>query len=124
MALVLFFSYRKQLYTSISSLLCVFLLTYRTWVAKPKSLARFYLAFIICLIPVLVIYAILTSFAITWYDLKFITGIRMGAIPIENILFFLSLFLMNVGIYDYLKYWKTVETPLEIIQEKELENKD
>ncbi|MCX6188484.1 MAG: lycopene cyclase domain-containing protein, partial [Bacteroidetes bacterium] len=98
-----FFFFLKQLYTSVTMLLCAFLLSYRSWVARPKSLSRFYMSYFILLIPVLTIYGILTSIGALWYDPQQIIGLKIGAIPVENILYFLALFLMNVGLYDDFK---------------------
>ncbi len=101
--LFLFFIFRKQLYTSIVSLVCAFLLTIRAWVSRPKSLSRFYLAYFISLVPVLIIYFTLIALGVLWYDPAQILGIKIINVPVENILYFLALFLMNVAIYDYLK---------------------
>ncbi len=106
LTIVLFFVFRKQLYTSVTMLLCAFLLSYRAWVAQPKSLSRFYLSYLFVLIPVLMIYGILTSIGALWYDPKQIIGLKLAAIPVENMLYFFALFLMNVGIYDGFKHRK------------------
>ncbi len=103
---VFFFAFRQKLFTSVTALLCLVTLTYRMWIASPKSLSRFYLAYLIGFIPVVFYYSLLTSRGILWHDPKQIIGIQMGVIPVEHSLYFLALFLMNVGIYDYFKVRK------------------
>jgi lycopene cyclase domain-containing protein len=109
LSLVLFFAFPKYLYTSLTSLVCIFLLLIHSWIAGPKSLSRFYLAFFICLIPFLIINGILTRLPVISYDARYIIGIKLYTVPIESILYFLALFLMNVVIYEYFKRRKELK---------------
>ncbi len=102
-SLLLFFAYPKHLFTAIISLLTSFLLICHSWISRTKSLSIFYLVFFTCLAPYIIIKFILISMSVIWYDPMGITGIKIFLVPVEEILYFLSLFLMNIGIFEYAK---------------------
>lgn len=113
--------FRKELITALGALLCAFFLGYRSWVGKPKSMARFYLAFATAQLPIFLAYIALTATGTLWFSDPQIVGIKLGPLPIDIILYELALFLLNVGIFDLLVLWKApntqVEFPDEIVTE-------
>lgn len=77
------------------------------WIAKPSFLGRFYLSFLVTLLPFFVVNGILTgSFIlqpVVWYNSNEILGIRIGTIPIEDIFYGMLLLLINVWLFEGLQ---------------------
>lgn len=84
----------------------VFLLIHAL-VWKKKYLGRFFVAYLLHLIPFLIVNGILTGTLvdepIVWYNNQENLAIRIGTIPIEDTIYALLLLLMNVTIYERLK---------------------
>lgn len=70
---------------------------------KYHFLGRFYLAYLVHLIPFLLVNGILTYLPIVWYNNEENFGIRIGTIPVEDTVYSLLLLLMNVTIFEYLR---------------------
>jgi lycopene cyclase domain-containing protein len=70
--------------------------------ASDQYLFRFFVAYFICLIPFFIVNGVLTTIPVVIYnDLENIRT-RIGTIPVEDTLYFMTLFLMNVSLYEYL----------------------
>ena len=78
-----------------------------TLIRKEPVLNRFYISFLIILVPFFLINGILTgSFIpgeVVWYNESEISGYRIGTVPVEDILYGFSLILLNLLIMDLLK---------------------
>ncbi len=70
--------------------------TYKTY------LSRFYLAYFVNIIPFILVNGILTALPVVIYDNTENLATRAYTIPVEDFFYFLSLFLMNINIYEYL----------------------
>jgi lycopene cyclase domain-containing protein len=105
--LVTAFTNISKLYTSVTFILTSGFLLYHIIFLKSSWIGRFYLAFIILLIPFFIINGILTgSFIeeqIVWYDNSMNLSIRIFTIPVEDMVYGFFLILMNVSVYEYLK---------------------
>ena len=99
--------YRELAYTSATCTLAALFLALQLFVIKSKSLGRFYLAYLVLLIPFLVVNGILTGTGITeevvWYNNSENLSVRMLTIPVEDVIYGMLLILMNLTIYEYLK---------------------
>ena len=99
-------SYPK-LYTFFNLLFAAIVLISHLILFKNRIIGRYYLTYLIILIPFFVVNGILTgSFIdeeVVWYDDTHNLGIRLLTIPIEDLVYAFSLILMNVSIYEYLK---------------------
>lgn len=74
------------------------------WVLyKYQYLGRFYLAYMVHLIPFLIVNSILTSLPVVWYNNEENFGVRIGTIPVEDTIYSLLLLLMNITIFEYLR---------------------
>lgn len=100
---VLSLLYITRLYTFITFSLLYVLLGIMVLFVKPKFLNRFYLAFIVSLIPFYIVNGILTSIPIVLYNNHQNMGIRIGSIPFEDHFYSMALLLMNVGFFEYFK---------------------
>jgi lycopene cyclase domain-containing protein len=91
--IVLLFAYPK-LYTTVNFALFMVLITYSLFVKDP-ILNRFYLTFLVILIPFFIVNVLLTgSFIegeVVWYDNTENLGVRIGSIPIEDIVYAFNL---------------------------------
>ena len=90
-------------YTVTTFVILILTLTAQfTLPGSAEYLFRFYVAYLICLIPFALVNGILTSLPVVSYnDLENI-GFRIYTIPLEDLFYFMILFLMNVSIYEYL----------------------
>lgn len=94
-------------YTGVTFVLtAIFLLLIFLW-SKPEYMGRFYLSFLVILIPFFIVNGVLTGYFIdepvVWYNDAENLGIRIGTIPVEDIVYALLLMLMNVSIADWLE---------------------
>jgi lycopene cyclase domain-containing protein len=94
-------------YTAVNLILTSLLLLYHYFKNKSEYMSRFYISFLVILIPFFVVNGVLTgSFIeepIVWYDNRENLGLRMGTIPIEDAIYGMMLILMNITIADYLE---------------------
>lgn len=105
----------NRIYTSFTFIATAIFLLLHLFVFKSEYLGRFYLAYIIIfLMPFLLVNGILTGSFITeevvWYNNAENLGIRVFTIPIEDFIYGMLLFLMNVTIYEaIIKKWPQVK---------------
>ena len=96
-----------RIYTSVTFLAAALFLSLHLLIFKSGYLGRFYLAYlVIYLFPFLLVNGILTgSFLaepVVWYNNAENLSLRIFTIPIEDFVYGLLLFLMNVTIYEKL----------------------
>jgi lycopene cyclase domain-containing protein len=100
-----------RLYTSVTFISLSIFLFFLEWKLKPNYLGRFFLTFIIILIPFFIVNGILTgSFIdeeVVWYDDAENLSVRIGTIPFEDIFYGMLMLLMNVVIFEKLQAGKT-----------------
>jgi lycopene cyclase domain-containing protein len=99
---VLFILYFDRTYTMVVTGFTVIVLLMQ-FVVKSYStyLSMFYLSFIVCLIPFLLVNGILTKLPVVFYDDTENLAFRVFTIPIEDFIYFLALYLMNMNLYKY-----------------------
>ena len=93
-------------YTGITFILIGGFLLMHLLLFKRKILSRFYVMYVVTLIPFFIVNGILTGTGIedqvVWYNDLENLGIRLGTIPIEDTIYGMLLLLMNVSIYEWL----------------------
>ncbi|WP_412984532.1 lycopene cyclase domain-containing protein [Pontimicrobium sp. IMCC45349] len=91
----------SKLYTSINALVAIAVLLY-AMKQHLEMLQKFYLTFLVMLIPFFIVNGVLTgSFIlneVVWYDNTENLGIRMFTIPIEDSIYAFSLILANLSL--------------------------
>lgn len=96
-----------KLYTSVTFILTSVFLMFHILYLKSSWIGRFYFAFIVLLIPFFIINGILTGTfleeQIVWYDDSMNLSLRIGTIPIEDMVYGFFLILMNISIFEFLK---------------------
>jgi lycopene cyclase domain-containing protein len=96
-----------RLYTSVTFISTGAFLFLHRFVFRASYMGRFYLMYFVTLIPFFIVNGLLTgSFIpeeVVFYDNTQNLGIRLGTIPVEDMVYGLLMLLMNVTWYEYLK---------------------
>jgi lycopene cyclase domain-containing protein len=99
--------YVQKWYTGLTFILTALFLLLLVIRVKPRWLGRFYLAYLVSLIPFLLVNGILTgSFIpdqIVWYNNAENLSIRIFTIPVEDSIYMMLLLLMSISVYEH---WK------------------
>jgi len=99
---LLILNYTK-LYTAVTFGLLAVLVILLLYYFKANWLSRFYMAYVISLIPFYIVNGLLTSIPVVLYNDAQNMGVRVGTIPFEDHFYSLALLLMNVGFFEYFK---------------------
>ncbi|MES2872167.1 MAG: lycopene cyclase domain-containing protein [Bacteroidota bacterium] len=99
---IILIAFYVRVYTLITFGLLLVTLTYVEFVQK-ANLGRFYLAFLVSLVPFYIVNGILTSIPIVMYnDVENMT-FRIGTIPFEDHFYSMSMLLINIQLFEYFK---------------------
>jgi lycopene cyclase domain-containing protein len=100
--LVLIF-YHHRLYTRVTFTLLAFLVILLQFIYKVRWLNRFYIAYLVVLIPFYIINGVLTAWPVVMYNNLQNMGLRLGTIPIEDHFYCMALLLMNIAFFEYFR---------------------
>jgi lycopene cyclase domain-containing protein len=92
-----------RLYTSVNSLVLCAVLLGHLLLFRYRVLGRFYLAYLVHLIPFLLVNGVLTAIPIVWYNNAYNLGIRLYTIPVEDTVYSMAMLLLTITIYEWLK---------------------
>lgn len=96
----------NRLYTFVDfTLLGIFLLIHQ-YIIKSAYLSRFYLTWLVCIVPFLIVNGLITGLPIVIYDNLYNLNIRIYTIPIEDLFYGMLNILLVISIYEYLKQRK------------------
>ena len=94
-------------YTAVTFLATASFLLYFILRVKAPFMGRFYLSYLVILIPFLIVNGILTGSLIddpvVWYNDSETLGIRIGTIPVEDAIYAMLLILMNLSMAAWLE---------------------
>jgi lycopene cyclase domain-containing protein len=97
-------------YTSTSFLFLAGFIAFEEYYRKATYISRFYFTYIVILVPFFIVNGILTgSFIeqeVVWYNNDHNLGVRLGTIPIEDMVYGMLLLMMNVGLFTRLSFAK------------------
>lgn len=81
------------------------LLLLSMWVLirKPVYISRFYLAYMVSLIPFYFVNGLLTAIPVVMYNNAQNSGFRVGTIPFEDHFYSLAMLMMNVLLFEYFR---------------------
>ena len=96
-----------NLYTSITFFSVSLLLALNVWIMKNQKLGHFFRAYVVSLIPFVIVNGILTALPVVIYNDAQNLGLRLGTIPIEDSMYLLLLLLMTINMYEWLKIRKS-----------------
>lgn len=102
LSVVMLICWNDRVYTLITFGLLVILAAILLF-SKPPYAGRFYLAYVVSLIPFYIVNGLLTSLPVVLYNDLQNCGIRAGTIPLEDHFYSLSLILMNVMFFEYFR---------------------
>jgi lycopene cyclase domain-containing protein len=96
-----------RLYTQSAAAVMIVLLSINVWVLRSRWMGRFFLAYLVSLIPFVIVNGILTG-AITeepivWYNDAENMGMRFITIPMEDFFYGMDLILLNLMLYEAFK---------------------
>lgn len=100
---VLLLIFYDRVYTLITFGLLVFVLIFAQLIVKTKFLSRFYLAYLVSLIPFYIVNGILTSVPVVIYNDAENMGVRIGFIPFEDHFYLMSMLLINVLLFEHFR---------------------
>lgn len=103
--------YAGKLYTLVTFSLLLVLVFVLQYIINPVWLKRFYMAYVVSLLPFYIVNGILTSIPIVMYNDAENIGKRVGTIPVEDHFYSLALLLMNVAFFEYFKNKKQITNP-------------
>ncbi len=96
-----------RLYTSVTFISTGIFLIFHRFVVKADYMGRFYIMYLVTLIPFFIVNGLLTgSFIpgeVVFYDNTQNLGIRLGTIPVEDMVYGLFMLLMNLTWFEFLR---------------------
>jgi len=95
--------YHGRLYTIVTFGVLLVLMPLLQYIFKVRWINRFYLAYLVALVPFYIVNGILTSIPVVLYNNSENMGKRIGTIPVEDHFYLLILLLMNIGFFEYFK---------------------
>lgn len=104
---LLILNYTK-LYTAVTFGLLAVLLILLLYYFKVDWLNRFYMAYVVSLIPFYIVNGLLTAIPVVLYNDAQNMGVRAGTIPFEDHFYSMALLLMNIGFFEYFKKRKNL----------------
>lgn len=99
----------SQLYTSITFTALALLHLVHMRYFGTRYLGRFYLAYLVHLVPFLLVNGVLTYLPIVWYNDSYNLGIRIVSIPVEDTMYSMLMLLLTISVYESLRQRKTVK---------------
>ena len=107
-------------YTSVNFLIGALTLVVHYLIFKEKYLGRFIFAYLVHLIPLILCNGILTGGLteepVVIYNNAENLGIRIWTIPIEDLIYSMIMFLMNISIFEYLRGRQTISPISRLIK--------
>jgi lycopene cyclase domain-containing protein len=101
-----------RLYTSVTFISTGSFLLFHRFVLRKNYLGRFFMMYFITIIPFFIVNGLLTgSFIpgeVVYYDDTQNLGIRLGTIPVEDLVYGMMMLLMNVTWFEWLKSRKSL----------------
>jgi lycopene cyclase domain-containing protein len=95
--------YYDRVYSLITFGLLAVVLIITEFIVKSTIMSRFYLAYLVSLIPFYLVNGLLTSIPIVMYNDAENMAIRVGTIPLEDHFYSLSMLLINILLFDYFR---------------------
>ena len=100
---VLLVLYYDKVYSLITFGLLLVILLLAQFVFKLKFLSRFYLAYLVSLIPFYIVNGLLTSIPVVMYNNEENMAFRVGTIPFEDHFYSMAMLLLNIMFFEYFR---------------------
>ena len=95
--------YYDRVYTLITFGLLAVVLIFAEFILKSSLLSRFYLAYLVSLIPFYIVNGILTSIPIVMYNDAENMAFRVGTIPLEDHFYSMAMLMLNIMFFEYFR---------------------
>ncbi|GHA54479.1 lycopene cyclase domain-containing protein [Pontibacter akesuensis] len=99
----------SALYTSITFMLLALLHLVHLRLFGTRHLGRFYLAYLVHLVPFLLVNGVLTYLPIVWYNDSYNLGLRIVSIPVEDSMYSMLMLLLTISVYEGIKARKSAK---------------
>ncbi|WP_299820959.1 lycopene cyclase domain-containing protein [uncultured Pontibacter sp.] len=99
----------ERIYTSITFILLALALLVHLKFYGTRYLGRFYLAYLVHLVPFLLVNGVLTYLPIVWYNDAYNLGLRIVSIPVEDTMYSMLMLLVTISIYEGIKQRKAIK---------------
>ena len=100
---VLLFLFFDRVYSLINFSTLIVVLLYTVLTKTSLNMGRFYMAYLVSLLPFYIVNGMLTSIPIVMYNDAENMGFRVGTIPFEDHFYSLSLILINLLFFEYFR---------------------
>ena len=100
-ACTLLYWYNDRLYTAITCLLLTLILGTHLTVIRRRYMSWFYFAYLVSLIPMLIVNGLLTSKPVVFYNDLGNMHLRLGTIPVEDFLYNMAMLAICIGLYEW-----------------------
>jgi lycopene cyclase domain-containing protein len=100
---VLLFLFYDRVYSLITYGLLLVILLIAQFVLRLKFLSRFYLAYLVSLIPFYIVNGLLTSIPVVMYNNEENMAFRVGTIPFEDHFYSMAMLLLNIMFFEYFR---------------------
>ncbi|NEM97337.1 lycopene cyclase domain-containing protein [Pontibacter burrus] len=93
----------ERWYTSVTFMLLAILHLVHLRFFDTRYLGRFYLAYLVHLVPFLLVNGVLTYLPVVWYNNDYNLGLRIVSIPIEDSMYSMLMLLLTISVYEGLR---------------------
>lgn len=93
----------QRWYTSITFMLLAILHLVHLRYFHTRYLGRFYLAYLVHLVPFLLVNGVLTYLPVVWYNDNYNLGLRIVSIPVEDTMYSMLMLLLTISVYEALR---------------------
>ncbi|MDP3469001.1 MAG: lycopene cyclase domain-containing protein [Daejeonella sp.] len=100
---VLLILFYDKVYSLITFGLLLVILMLAQFVFKSSYLSRFYLAYLVSLIPFYIVNGLLTSIPVVMYNNEENMSFRVGTIPFEDHFYSMAMLLLNIMFFEYFR---------------------
>ncbi len=100
---VLAFVYHDRLYSIINFLTLAIILLYTVFININLKMGKFYMAYLVSLLPFYIVNGILTAIPVVMYNSNENMGFRVGTIPFEDHFYSMSLILLNLIFFEHFR---------------------
>lgn len=99
----------SRLYTSITFILLTVMHLVHLRFFGDRVLGRFYLAYLVHLVPFLLVNGVLTYLPVVWYNNAYNLGLRLVSIPVEDTMYSMLMLLITISVYEGIRSKRTVK---------------
>ncbi|MFC5269587.1 lycopene cyclase domain-containing protein [Adhaeribacter terreus] len=93
----------SRLYTSATAVFLIVMFAVHFKLFGAALLGKFYRAYLVHLIPFLLVNGVLTAIPIVWYNNDFNLGLRLYSIPVEDSYYSMLLLLLPVTVFELIR---------------------